>query len=229
MVIQRTTQVRSLSYALSLAEQRERRRISYVLHENLQQKLLGARLLLGQHFRDHEKQTSEKYQPDDIADSIDLLEEAIDTTRFLSIELNPPILQSQGLDASLKWLVKHMKRAYGLDTNMNIRGNIKSVRNEKQLMLTQMVRELLNNVIKHSGVKDAQLDAVNEGGQIEITVSDKGRGFNTDEAFKRSSDDTRLSLFSIRERLSLFNGELEIKSREGQGTTCIIRLPDNNY
>jgi signal transduction histidine kinase len=84
-------------------------------------------------------------------------------------------------------------------------------------------------VIKHSGVKDAQLDAVNEGGQIEITVSDKGRGFNTDEAFKRSSDDTRLSLFSIRERLSLFNGELEIKSREGQGTTCIIRLPDNNY
>lgn len=229
MVIQRTTQVRSLSYALSFAEQRERRRISYVLHENLQQKLLGARLLLGQHFRDHEKQTSEKYQPDDIADSIDLLEEAIDTTRFLSIELNPPILQSQGLDASLKWLVKHMKRAYGLDTNMNIRGNIKSVRNEKQLMLTQMVRELLNNVIKHSGVKDAQLDAVNEGGQIEITVSDKGRGFNTDEAFKRSSDDTRLSLFSIRERLSLFNGELEIKSREGQGTTCIIRLPDNNY
>lgn len=229
MVIQRTTQVRSLSYALSLAEQRERKRISYVLHENLQQKLLGARLLLGQHFRDHEKQISEKHKPDDIADSINLLEEAIGTTRFLSIELNPPILQSQGLDASLKWLVKHMKKAYGLDTKMNIGGNINSVRNEKQLMLTQMVRELLNNVIKHSGVKDAQLDAVIENGQIKITVSDRGRGFNPDKALRRSSDDTRLSLFSIRERLSLFNGELKIKSREGQETTCVILLPENNY
>lgn len=228
-MVQRTTQVRSLSYALSLAEQRERKRISYVLHENLQQKLLGARLLLGQHFRDHEKQIPESRQLDDIADSIDLLEEAIDTTRFLSIELNPPILQSQGLDASLKWLVKHIKRAYGLDVKMNIRGEISSVRNEKQLMLTQMVRELLNNVIKHSGVKDAQLDAHNEDGQIKITVSDKGRGFNVDEALRRSSDDTRLSLFSIQERLSLFNGELKIQSREGQGTTCIILLPDNNY
>lgn len=229
MVIQRTTQVRSLSLALSLAEQRERKRISYVLHENLQQKLLGARLLLGQHFRDHEKQISEKHQPDDIADTIELLEEAIGTTRSLSIELNPPILQSQGLDASLKWLVKHIKKAYGLDIILNIRGKISSVRNEKQLMLTQMVRELLNNVIRHSGVKDAQLDAANENGQIEITVSDKGRGFNPDEAFRRSSDDTRLSLFSIRERLSLFSGELEIKSKESQGTICIIRLPDENY
>lgn len=229
MVIQRTTQVRSLSYALSLAEQRERKRISYVLHENLQQKLLGARLLLGQHFRDHEKQISEKHKPDDIADSINLLEEAIGTARFLSIELNPPILQSQGLDASLKWLVKHMKKAYGLDTKMNIGGNINSVRNEKQLMLTQMVRELLNNVIKHSGVKDAQLDAVIENGQIKITVSDRGRGFNPDDALRRSSDDTRLSLFSIRERLSLFNGELNIKSKEGQETTCVILLPENNY
>lgn len=229
MVIQRTTQVRALSFALSLAEQRERKRISYVLHENLQQKLLGARLLLGQHFRDHEKQITEKSQPDDIADSIDLLEEAIDTTRFLSIELNPPILQSQGLDASLKWLVKHMKKAYDLEIKINFRGRINSVRNEKQLMLTQMVRELLSNVIKHSGVMVAQLDVVNENRQIQITVSDKGRGFNPDEAFRRSNDDTRLSLFSIRERLNLFNGELIIKSREGQGTTCIIRLPDDNY
>jgi PAS domain S-box-containing protein len=229
MVIQRTTQVRALSFALSLAEQRERKRISYVLHENLLQKLLGARLLLGQHFRDHENQISEKCQPDDIADSIGLLEEAIDTTRFLSIELNPPILQSQGLDASLKWLVKHMKKAYRLDVKMNIRGKVNSVRNEKQLMLTQMVRELLNNVIKHSGVKDAQIEAVNENGQIQITVSDKGRGFNPDEALRRSNGDARLSLFSIRERLNLFNGELKIISREGQGTTCIIRLPDNNY
>lgn len=229
IVVQRTTQVRALSSALTLAEQRERKRISYVLHENLQQKLLGARLLLGQHLRDHELSKSEKDVYDDVEDSIGLLDNAINTARSLSIELNPPILQSQGLDTSLRWLVRHMKKAFGLEIEMKITGKVNTIRNEKQLMLTQMVRELLNNVIKHSGVRSAQIDAVYHNRHIEISVTDKGRGFNPEEALRRSTDDTRLSLLSIQERLRLFNGELEIQSSTGQGTKCTIKLPVNNH
>ena len=61
MVIQRTVQVRRLSKALIQAEQRERKRF-YVLHENLQQLLLGAKLLLNQHQMDHQKQCVKEYQ-----------------------------------------------------------------------------------------------------------------------------------------------------------------------
>jgi two-component system sensor histidine kinase NreB len=137
IVIQRTKQVRVLSKALTLAEQRERKRFSYILHENLQQQLLGAGLLLQQHLADHRK-TGEDKTPDDVADGLELIKKALQTTKMLSIELNPPILSSEGLDQALEWLIRHMKENYGLQVAFHSEGDIKKVKNETQLMLTQM-------------------------------------------------------------------------------------------
>lgn len=224
IVIQRTQQVRSLATALTLAEQRERKRVSYTLHDNLQQKLFGVRLLLGQHLREHKTAVPEG-EYDDVEDSVTILDNAIQTTKALSVELNPPILNSQGLDAALQWLAQHMKKNYNLDVDLMIKGAINSIRNETQLMLTQMVRELLSNVLRHSGVKACRISARCRDGRVTIEVSDKGNGFNPEEEIRKSNDETRLSLFSIRERLKLFNGDLSINSRFRRGTTCVISLP----
>lgn len=224
IVVQRTRQVRVLSKALTLAEQRERRRFSYILHENLQQLLLGARLLLSQHIADH-KGTGTVEETDDIADGLGLLNKALQTTKTLSIELNPPILSSEGLDLALKWLVKHMKLNYGLQVDFHSEGDIELVKNEAQLMLTQMVRELLTNVVEHSGVHDARLAVVCKNEKMQITVSDRGKGFNPDTVFVEGSDMIHLGLLSIRERLRLFGGELIIESRINKGTHVAITLP----
>ncbi len=224
IIIKRTEQVRTLSRALTIAEQRERKRFSYVLHENLQQLLLGAKMLLTQHLRDH-KAVSQMGQYDDVSDGVSLLEKALNTTRTLSIELNPPVLRTQGLDIALQWLANHMRKNYGLEVHLKMDGPIDSVRGENQLMLTQMVRELLANVVQHSGVNECWVEATYVDNQIRISVRDAGKGFDVSEVLSETADETRLGLFSIRERLRLFGGDLSIKSSFGEGTRSEIFLP----
>ncbi|MBD3358924.1 MAG: PAS domain S-box protein [Chitinivibrionales bacterium] len=225
-VVQRTEQVRALSKALALAEQRERKRFSYVLHENLQQLLLGARMLLNQHIRDHQKiEPSDHF--DDVAEGLSIIEKALHTTRSLSIELNPPILRTQGLDTALGWLADHMKKNYGLEVDLHLNGPVSTIRDETQLMLTQMVRELLNNVIQHAGVLRARVEATCEDRRARIEVSDKGRGFVPRQVLRETTEESRLGLFSIRERLKLFGGDLTMQSAVGKGTRCVILLPFN--
>lgn len=226
MVIQRTVQVRRLSKALIQAEQRERKRFSYVLHENLQQLLLGAKLLLNQHQMDHQKkQCVKEYQ--DVTNGLEMIDKAINTTRTLTIELNPPLLRTQGLDAALQWLVRHMEQHYGLKVFLRIQGAIDSIKDENQLMLTQMVRELLNNVVQHSGVLSATTDVTCADGLLKIVVTDKGKGFDDKEIFSEAAKKNHLGLFSIQERLKLFGGDLRVHSEAGIGTTVIISLPSD--
>jgi PAS domain S-box-containing protein len=224
IVVQRTRQVRVLSKALTLAEQRERKRFSYILHENLQQQLLGAGLLLRQHLAEH-KVAAEVEEYDDVADGLRLLEKALQTAKTLSIELNPPILNTEGLDLALEWLVKHMKLNYGLRVDFHKSREAELVKNETQLMLTQMVRELLYNVVEHSGVHSARLEVFCKNDTMQITVSDRGKGFNPDEVLVEDSNKTRLGLLSIRERLRLFGGDLMIDSEINKGTRMVILLP----
>lgn len=223
-VVRRTEQVRALSRALTLAEQRERKRFSYILHENLQQLLLGAKMLLGQHLRDHTQHDLED-GIDDVADGLAILEKALSTTRSLSVELNPPILRSQGLDTALRWLADHMRASYDLHCELHGEEALTEVRDEQQLMLTQMVRELLDNVIQHARTHEVRIDSRCENGQAIIVVSDHGRGFEPETVLSGKSDETRGGLLTMRERLELFGGRFSIDSEPGRGATVSISLP----
>jgi two-component system sensor histidine kinase NreB len=197
------------------------------LHENIQQKLFGARMLLKQYLRD--LQTAEQVpQKEDVEDGIRVLEQALTTTKALSIELNPPVLSTEGLDAALRWLVTHMAATYGLKVDLKMYGNVEKVRNGTQHMLSQMIREILNNVKEHAGVMNAVLTIVCKDGLLTVTINDPGRGFNPAEVLQEKVDESRLGLRSIKERLKLFNGDLTINSARDQGTSVMIKLPCKN-
>lgn len=227
LVVKRTEQVRALSKTLTLAEQRERVQFSEILHENIQQKLFGSRMLFKQYLRD--LQVPEQVaQKEDIEDGITVLEQALTTTKALSIELNPPVLGTEGLDAALRWLVTHMVTTYGLKIDLQMHGNVGKIRNGTQHMFSQMIREILNNVKEHAGIMSAVLTVDCQDGLLTVTVKDSGRGFDPAMVFQGKVDERRLGLLSIRERLKLFGGDLTIKSAPGEGTTVSIMLPYKN-
>jgi PAS domain S-box-containing protein len=227
LVVKRTEQVRALSKTLTLAEQRERKQFSQILHEDIQQKLFGARMLFKQYLRD--LQTAEQVpQKEDVEDGIMVLEQALTTTKALSIELNPPVLSTEGLDAALRWLVTHMYNTYGLKVDLKMYGNVEKVRNGTQHMLSQMIREILNNVKAHSGVMSAALTVVCKGGLLTVAIIDSGSGFNSAAVLQEKVDESRLGLRSIKERLKLFGGDLTINSAQDQGTCVTIKLPFKN-
>lgn len=113
-VAERTAQVRKLSVALTKAEQRERKRVAQVLHDDLQQQLHGIKFWTQVLTGDAQADIT----PDehgDLLERIDAgLDDAIKTTRTPSSELSPPLSSGENLGDALHWLAMHMEHTYNL-------------------------------------------------------------------------------------------------------------------
>ena len=92
---------------------------------------------------------------------------------------------------------------------------------ELSLSLFRVLQEALRNATKHSGVKRFEVRLWGSTGEIHLTVSDLGAGFDTEAAMKS----TGLGLTSMQERLRLVGGELSINSQPKGGTTIHARVP----
>jgi signal transduction histidine kinase len=219
-------QVRALASALTLAEQRERRRISQILHDHVQQMLYGIQMrtyLIGL----DTPEESRVYIHEHLAEMESLVEEAIQSTRTLTVELSPPVLQSEGLGAAFNWLANQMYRLYDLEVELDMSHDYQLASEDLRVLIFQLVRELLFNVVKHAEVHRAHVAMGLDGDQFVVRVEDDGVGF--DPTTMLSDGERRngsgFGLYSIRERLALFGGEVTIFSQPGQGTRVALLLP----
>jgi signal transduction histidine kinase len=215
--------VQSLSKALTLAEQRERRHLSRVLHEDLQQLLFGLEMKL------YGLQQLSKDLDRAMATTIEevrvLTKQAVHLTRTLSIELNPPVLRGDGLDMALGWLSRHMEEMYGLHIDLDIQDPIAVHSEDMRVLLVQLVRELLLNVVKHAHVERAKVTVAEENDHVMICVEDDGYGFDVELARRQRPHSDTFGLFSIEERLRLFGGKLTVESAPGQGARLTLLAP----
>lgn len=218
----RAEQLRSLSSQLTQVEQRERRRLAEILHDHLQQLLVGVSLQvssLRQRSVHHEKLHRSLTQLEA------LMREAIDATRSLSVELSPPILYDGGLALALEWLGRRMQAQHGLHVEVDADPGANPTADEISVLLFHNVRELLFNVVKHAGVREARLSmAPAPHDRILIVVDDKGAGFDP-TAISDDQAGTGLGLFGIQERLEMLGGNLEIETAAGLGTRVHLDAP----
>jgi PAS domain S-box-containing protein len=217
--IQSEEKIRSLAIELARAEQEERHRISQVLHDDLQQRLFAMKAQLS--FLKDVNLSAETYREIDQIQAS--LSESIAITRNLSIDLSPIILQGEGLSEAITWLSFRMKEQYGLQVDLDIKGEKPVVDNHTRMLLFQSIRELLFNVVKHAGVSQAEVSLEQEQGQSTITVSDDGKGFDPEAVLK----DPQMAhgLLIIQERLNLLGCNMQIVSKPGEGTRIVIGLP----
>ncbi len=217
----RAGQLRALTAQLAVTEQKERRRLAKVLHDHLQQLLVGAKLriaLLGR-TGDAQIQTA-------ASEIEDLLTESIRASRSLTAELSPPILHEQGLQAGLEWLTGWMRETHGLTVTLKKPDTFPRLSPEITLLVFEAVRELLFNVVKHAGVQSATVTVREvDGNLLEVAVSDRGPGF--EPARKKAASETGggFGLFSIRERMNLIDGNAVISTSAGKGTLVLLTIP----
>ncbi len=216
---QSQTRLRALASQLSLAEERVRRKLATELHDYLGQMLVVCRLKLTGGGARGESLTSMQQRGE--ADRI--LQEAIAYTRSLVAQLTPPVLREFGLVTGLTWLADQMKQ-HGLQVVLTVGIPSVELPEEHAILLFQSVRELLMNVVKHAGRPHATLAINIVQGQLSLTVSDKGDGF--DVMTTQTPGDTHFGLFSIRERMEGIGGLFEIVSTPQQGTIArlLVRL-----
>jgi PAS domain S-box-containing protein len=213
--------LRALASQLTLAEHRERTRLSKVLHDHLQQQLASAKLQLSCLLEMDNEVIA------DTAVRVDkLLAESMRTSRSLAAELSPPILRQRGLAAGFEWLANSMRDRYRLRVDLDIDQDGSSAGEDVKILLFESTRELLFNAVKHAKVDSAKvtLRQLDEG-LMQITVSDSGVGFDYSKTSRPAETGTGLGIFSIAERLSLIGGSLEIYSTPGQGSRFVLTAP----
>lgn len=215
--------IRALASELTLAEQRERRRISQILHDDLQQTIYG--IQVRKHLIAMSLPPDLQSQLQEQMDALDaLINQAIDVTRSLTVQLSPPVLRGRELNATFEWLAAQMGEVHQLLVDLDIRDNYQVPSEDLHVLIFQLVRELLFNVVKHAGVRQARLETYEKDNQLFIRIHDQGVGFDPTVPLKQWGKGG-FGLHSIHERLNLFGGDLQIESTPGEGTQVTISVP----
>ena len=220
--VEQAEKLRLLSTQLSLAEEAERRRIAEMLHEDLQQLLVAARLQLAALCR-----TPDTSEREPIAREIaDVLERSFKLTRSLSVELAPPVLYEHGLAAALEWLAAETRKNYNVEVLVEADALANPKAANVRIFLFRAVRELLLNSVKHAGGSAVHITMQHRRpDKVRIIVSDDGPGFNSKSLDNKRTDSQTVGLVNIRERVSSFGGEFHINSGFKRGTRITLLLP----
>ncbi|MGE5072057.1 MAG: CheR family methyltransferase [Anaerolineae bacterium] len=216
-------QIRALAASVTAAEQRERHRISQVLHDDLQQRLFSVKIQLSFLQEAYRKSDMGMIQKDS-ANLESWLDDAIETTRRLSIDLSPMILQGENVGDALTWLVDEMRSRYGFELVLNLDGHhMPRLDDDLRVLLFHSIRELLFNVVKHAEVPFATITVEQADGRLRITVHDQGKGFDARSVMTDSK--SVHGLLELRNRLTLAGCTMQIESLPGEGTTITIEAP----
>ena len=222
---ERTEQLRTLSAALAMAEERERRALAQDLHDDLGQLIAVIKLKIAA--VDTMDLSSEQRQA--LHECTTAVDHANRKLRAMAFQLSPPMLYDLGLVPALDWLAEEMRHVYKLEVWLEDDCHPKPLDPSVGATLFRAVRELLINVAKHAQVNKATINLAVEAGnnKLTITVSDAGTGFDPD-AIPTDKSGPGFGLLSVRERLGYLGGEVSIRSNPGDGTSVILSMPLQN-
>ena len=214
--------IRELASELTIAEHEERHRISQILHDDLQQRLFAIKAQLS--FLTADEPSADAHLT--ISQIEKWLSDAIALTRDLSVDISPTVLRSEGLAQAILWLCARMKEQYGLQLHVNAADHLNHLEDHLRVMVFQAVRELLFNIVKHAGTLEGSVFMERTNGMGRITISDPGKGFNTNTVLNDPAG--AHSILLLRDRLTLMRGSMVIESAPGQGTKAVIEFPMEN-
>jgi PAS domain S-box-containing protein len=234
--------LRSLASELSLAEERERRRIAVEIHDNISQSLAMAKMRLD----GVSHKLGASGPRGELTAVVKLVETVLADTRSLTFELSPPVLYELGLAAALEWLGERAGASHKLEVRVETpRQPLAPPPHDVAILMYQAVRELLMNIGKHARARRAWVRMWQADGQLRLYVEDDGRGFGAMAQPRRggaaagpngkvradgwaaapSPSDSGFGLFSIRTRLEHLGGSMGIETRPEGGGRVTMAVP----
>jgi len=213
-------QLQALSRRLLAAQEAERRALARELHDDFGQFLTAVRLNLEAMRRAISGEGARQ-----LADSITLVDQAIDRVRGLALDLRPAMLDDLGLVAALRWLLKRQSERAGFEGRLWVERLGAQVPPAVATCSFRLVQEALTNVARHAGARNVDIELSTTDGELRIVVRDDGSGFNLPAARQLAARGVSLGLLSMQERVTLAGGRLEIESAIGDGTAVDARIP----
>jgi signal transduction histidine kinase len=193
----------------------ERRRLARELHDETGQALTS--ILLG--LKAIEDKDSEEIGRS-VAELRELVVETLQDVRRLAVELRPKALDDFGLVPALERLAETFAEQTGIRVHLEAALGDARLSAEVETAVYRIVQEALTNVIKHAQAGTVSVVLTRKGDRVVVVVEDDGRGFDPGR-----TDDARLGLVGMRERIALVDGRVSVESRPGEGTTVVAEVP----
>ncbi|MCW2983264.1 MAG: sensor histidine kinase [Conexibacter sp.] len=203
------------------ASEAERRRWARELHDETLQELGSLRVLLSAARRSRDPERLDEA----LGQAIELVTSGIANLRGLIADLRPAALDDIGTGAALSGLVERVRATSGLPIELTVdlayEAGRAASRHVPELEETvyRIVQEALTNAIKHADAERVWIEVREAGGEVAVVVGDDGRGFDPEAA------PTGFGLVGMRERATLGQGSLQVRSAPAQGTVLEVRLP----
>jgi len=209
--------VRDLSGRLIRAHEEERARLARELHDDVTQRLARLAIDAGR-AEGGGNGISQAETMRSIRDGLVRLSEDVHT---LAYRLHPAVLEDLGLAEALKAECERFSRREAVPAHVTLRELPPAVPREMALCLFRVTQEALRNAALHARARTVKVSLRTLEGGLELAVRDDGAGFVP----SRQREHPSLGLASMRERVRLLDGELDIESAPGHGTTILVWVP----
>jgi PAS domain S-box-containing protein len=205
---------------LANAHEEERARIGRELHDDINQRLAMVSIEIDKLQIQFPKSAAGRNRRLE-----DLKERLIDTAngvQSLSHQLHPAQLQYLGIVGAMKGFCRDFSERQRVNVGFTAEHVPKETSYDVSLCLFRVLQEAIHNTSKHGHADQIKVNLSSSSNELELTISDNGKGFDPNEAALKGKG---LGLSSMRERVRLVNGTISIESKPLGGTTIHVRVP----
>jgi signal transduction histidine kinase len=192
------------------------RYISRELHDEFGQILTAMGLMLG---RARNQLPEDSKLREELLEVREIAQTTLDKVRSLSQALHPVMLDEVGLEATLDWYLPTVRKQSEIGLSYEKIGTPFRVDGRSAIHVYRVVQEALNNVIRHSGTKEAWVRLYFQVDSLQVEVEDHGAGFVPQPA------KPGIGLVAIRERAELLGGKVEFLQLSSGGTLVRLTVP----
>jgi signal transduction histidine kinase len=219
---ERERELHDLVGRLIVAQEEERRRVAYEVHDGFTQMAAAAyrRLAL---FAEH-RPPEDAQDREELEDAVALVRRTVGEARRVIANLRPTTLDDFGLATAVRMQAEEL-RAEGYKTTYEETLGEARLPATLETAFFRVAQEALTNVRKHAETERVRVAIGRRNGSVRLEVTDWGRGFTPAEIKQDAGPGERVGLSSMRERIALLDGTLEVRSEPGNGTSVVAEVP----
>ncbi|HZV70611.1 MAG TPA: ATP-binding protein [Saprospiraceae bacterium] len=204
-----------IQLALTEGQNIERKRMAIELHDNINAKIAAAKWIM-ETINTPEKSTEEQNV---INRLVDTMSDIYEDVRFISHNLVPKDIENKSLTEIFRQLITNLNHNQKIKFTFSADGTDPGMDNALKLHCYAMTMELINNIIRHSGCRNASINLHYDKEQFIINVEDDGKGFDADAVQNGTG------LKNLSSRVNSVNGSIQIEKGTNLGTSITIVIP----
>ncbi|MEA4847078.1 MAG: sensor histidine kinase [Clostridiaceae bacterium] len=207
------------------AQEDERKRVAREIHDGPAQ--LMANLVIKTELCEKLIDMDKEKAKEELGSLRGFLRSSLSDVRKIIYDLRPMSLDDLGLVPTLQRYISNYIEQNGISVEFLVLGDPKALKPVVELAAFRIVQEALTNIKKHSGAGNAIVRIEFTDDQVNLLISDDGKGFDKSKLWKAKEEDEGYGLLNMKERVELLNGKFDIKTARNKGTKVFASLSLN--